>query len=272
MTLRSLVELAIVVDPSFDQNCYVLHRRDTDAAVVIDPGLQHPQVLELLERHGLRCERILLTHGHGDHGGQGHGGGHGHGHSHGTVDATIFTSERGLWATRWSFIALFVTASAQLVVVGDHRQMPRRAEGAPPAGAAGAHPLRGQPVQRARAVKRKRIGRRVSTEALRQPLEPTSDTNERVVRLHAGTCVGDAQFGRAHHHVLNRTGARQQRDLTSHAVDAWCFHAQRIADGADRLPAAHADMDPHPNRAEVRKLAGGMRRQAFEAALLKERG
>jgi len=67
MTLRSLVELAIVVDPSFDQNCYVLHRRDTDAAVVIDPGLQHPQVLELLERHGLRCERILLTHGHPDH-------------------------------------------------------------------------------------------------------------------------------------------------------------------------------------------------------------
>ncbi len=56
-------------------------------------------------------------HGHGHHAEHGHGGGHGHGHSHGTVDATIFTSERGLWATRWSFIALFITASAQLVVV-----------------------------------------------------------------------------------------------------------------------------------------------------------
>jgi hypothetical protein len=112
----------------------------------------------------------------------------------------------------------------------------------------------------------------VSTEAVRQALEPTGDTNERVVRLYAGTCVGDAQLGRAHHHVLNRTGARQQRDLTRHAVDAWCLSAERSADSADRLPAAHADMDPHPNRAEVRKLAGGMRWQSFEAALLEERG
>ena len=46
-----------------------------------------------------------------------HGHGGAHGHSHGTVDATLFTSERGLWATKWSFIALFVTATAQLFVV-----------------------------------------------------------------------------------------------------------------------------------------------------------
>jgi glyoxylase-like metal-dependent hydrolase (beta-lactamase superfamily II) len=65
--LRDLVQLSIVVDPTYDQNCYVLRRRDTDAVLVLDPGLQHPRTLELLEREGLRCERILLTHGHPDH-------------------------------------------------------------------------------------------------------------------------------------------------------------------------------------------------------------
>src|SRR5579859_7522875 len=66
-TLRDLVELAIVVDPTFDQNCYVLHRRDTSDALVVDPGLQYPQTLDVLEKRGLRCDRILLTHGHPDH-------------------------------------------------------------------------------------------------------------------------------------------------------------------------------------------------------------
>ena len=66
-TLRDLVELAIVVDPMFDQNCYVLRRRDTTDALVVDPGLQHQQALALLEKRGLRCDRILLTHGHPDH-------------------------------------------------------------------------------------------------------------------------------------------------------------------------------------------------------------
>jgi hydroxyacylglutathione hydrolase len=66
-TLRDLVELAIVVDPMYDQNCYVLRRRDTSAALVVDAGLQHARVLGLLDKHGLRCERVLLTHGHPDH-------------------------------------------------------------------------------------------------------------------------------------------------------------------------------------------------------------
>ena len=41
----------------------------------------------------------------------------GHGHSHGIVDASITTSERGLWAIKWSFIGLAATAGIQLVVV-----------------------------------------------------------------------------------------------------------------------------------------------------------
>jgi cation diffusion facilitator family transporter len=44
----------------------------------------------------------------------GHGG---HGHTHGAVDPTIVTSERGIWAIKWSFVVLMATALLQLVVV-----------------------------------------------------------------------------------------------------------------------------------------------------------
>jgi hypothetical protein len=35
---------------------------------------------------------------------------HGHGHTHGVVDASIATTDRGLWALKWSFVGLMVTA------------------------------------------------------------------------------------------------------------------------------------------------------------------
>jgi len=40
-----------------------------------------------------------------------------HEHTHGAVDPSIATSERGIWAVKWSFVALFVTALVQIVVV-----------------------------------------------------------------------------------------------------------------------------------------------------------
>ncbi|MEW6108928.1 MAG: cation diffusion facilitator family transporter [Nitrospirota bacterium] len=39
-----------------------------------------------------------------------------HGHVHGIVDPTIFTTERGIWAVKWSFWGLAVTAVFQVVV------------------------------------------------------------------------------------------------------------------------------------------------------------
>jgi cation diffusion facilitator family transporter len=56
-------------------------------------------------------------HRHGMHR---HAPGHDHGglgHTHGVMDATIATTERGIWAIKWSFIALAVTAFAQMIVV-----------------------------------------------------------------------------------------------------------------------------------------------------------
>jgi cation diffusion facilitator family transporter len=40
-----------------------------------------------------------------------------HGHAHGVVDPTILTTARGIWAIKWSFVGLFVTALFQVVVV-----------------------------------------------------------------------------------------------------------------------------------------------------------
>jgi cation diffusion facilitator family transporter len=51
------------------------------------------------------------AHGH-DHGAEG-----GHGHTHGVIDPTIATTERGIWAIKWSFILLAITAALQIVVV-----------------------------------------------------------------------------------------------------------------------------------------------------------
>jgi cation diffusion facilitator family transporter len=56
-----------------------------------------------------------MAHEHQD--GHQHGHGAEHGHTHGTVDPSIATSERGIWAVKWSFAGLFVTALVQVVVV-----------------------------------------------------------------------------------------------------------------------------------------------------------
>jgi hypothetical protein len=48
---------------------------------------------------------------------QGHSHGGAHGHTHGVMDATIATSDRGIWAIKWSFAILVATAILQLIVV-----------------------------------------------------------------------------------------------------------------------------------------------------------
>lgn len=40
-----------------------------------------------------------------------------HGHTHGVIDSSITTTDRGIWALKWSFAILGVTAAFQLVVV-----------------------------------------------------------------------------------------------------------------------------------------------------------
>lgn len=48
-------------------NCYLLECEKTHLAIVIDPGGDADQILELLEEQNLKLEIIINTHGHIDH-------------------------------------------------------------------------------------------------------------------------------------------------------------------------------------------------------------
>ena len=52
---------------------------------------------------------------------KGHGHDHAHdgshGHTHGVIDPTIATTQRGIWAIKWSFVILALTAMLQILVV-----------------------------------------------------------------------------------------------------------------------------------------------------------
>ncbi|HVT02472.1 MAG TPA: cation diffusion facilitator family transporter, partial [Thermoanaerobaculia bacterium] len=61
--------------------------------------------------HDHKAEPHPHPHDHDSHAAAG-----GHGHTHGAVDASILTSERGIWAIRWSFAVLFFTALIQIYV------------------------------------------------------------------------------------------------------------------------------------------------------------
>ena len=65
--LREKLAVAIFPDDLFGENCYLIRRRDTTAALVVDPGLQVDRVLGRVRQDGLTVERILVTHGHIDH-------------------------------------------------------------------------------------------------------------------------------------------------------------------------------------------------------------
>jgi len=61
-----------------------------------------------------------MAQGHGhEHGDHEHGhpaGANGHGHTHGVVDPSIASTDRGLWALKWSFVGLMATALIQVGV------------------------------------------------------------------------------------------------------------------------------------------------------------
>ena len=65
--LREKLAVSVFPDDIFAENCYVIRRRDTQAALAVDPGLQVERVLHHIRQERLTLERILVTHGHIDH-------------------------------------------------------------------------------------------------------------------------------------------------------------------------------------------------------------
>lgn len=51
----------------FQSNVFILGDPETSDAVVIDPGDDTKDILDILQKNSLRLENILLTHGHIDH-------------------------------------------------------------------------------------------------------------------------------------------------------------------------------------------------------------
>ncbi len=46
-----------------------------------------------------------------------HGNSHGHRHTHGKADPSVLATSKGLWAVKWSFIGMMITAVVQLFIV-----------------------------------------------------------------------------------------------------------------------------------------------------------
>jgi cation diffusion facilitator family transporter len=67
--------------------------------------------------HGFGDQRHDSPRGHVDDGHGDHASAHGHDHTHGVVDPVITTTTRGIWAIKWSFVILGVTAALQLGIV-----------------------------------------------------------------------------------------------------------------------------------------------------------
>lgn len=67
----------------------------------------------ILDWFGFSSGYGVGAHGH-IHDGQGAGD---HGHTHGVIDPTIATTDRGIWAIKWSFVVLALTAVLQIAIV-----------------------------------------------------------------------------------------------------------------------------------------------------------
>ncbi len=69
MNTHGPLNIDVLVEPMFQENCLLLWTDDGPAAWIIDPGLppQHEQVAAALKERGLTAEAILITHVHTDH-------------------------------------------------------------------------------------------------------------------------------------------------------------------------------------------------------------
>lgn len=61
------IQIIVIPVTAFQQNCSVIFDRETKAGAVIDPGGDVERILGALEEHGVKVEKIVLTHGHIDH-------------------------------------------------------------------------------------------------------------------------------------------------------------------------------------------------------------
>lgn len=61
------MELLIKPTGPLQANCYLLYDKEGGEAVIIDPGYNGKEFIEILKKKNLKLKYIILTHGHGDH-------------------------------------------------------------------------------------------------------------------------------------------------------------------------------------------------------------
>jgi glyoxylase-like metal-dependent hydrolase (beta-lactamase superfamily II) len=61
------LQIATIVSTLFEENCYIVHLRDQNKCLVIDPGLDPQDILQEISDQNLEVAAILNTHGHADH-------------------------------------------------------------------------------------------------------------------------------------------------------------------------------------------------------------
>lgn len=68
-TRHQPVTVKFLIHPvtSYQQNCSLIWCETTGKAALVDPGGDKELLLREVERHGVRVEKLLLTHGHVDH-------------------------------------------------------------------------------------------------------------------------------------------------------------------------------------------------------------
>ena len=56
-----------IVESRMGENTYVVGDENTKKCIVVDPGANVIDIMNLVKRNDLNIEYIILTHGHGDH-------------------------------------------------------------------------------------------------------------------------------------------------------------------------------------------------------------
>ncbi|MFT7053195.1 MAG: hydroxyacylglutathione hydrolase [Psychromonas sp.] len=66
MSNNSMKIIVIPVTP-YQQNCSLIICEETKIAAIIDPGGDSSHILNIVEKQGVKVDKIILTHGHLDH-------------------------------------------------------------------------------------------------------------------------------------------------------------------------------------------------------------
>ncbi len=63
------IQAGVVPVTAFQQNCTILFDDETRRGVVVDPGGDVPNIVDVLSKNNIQIDAIWLTHGHIDHAG-----------------------------------------------------------------------------------------------------------------------------------------------------------------------------------------------------------